>query len=108
MRTKNLKLFREMSVPYESIEAANAALQAFQDDLAELRKKHKIPTLLCLLHVTWLDDEDEGGAMTSCGFGDMQLFEVMSAWSLGEQAAERQQATAKLMLGKSIRKGAGK
>lgn len=97
MRTNNPKLFREMSVPYESVEQANESLSAFQAELAELRKKYKIPTLLCIFHVTMLtDDGEEGAAMTTCGMGDMALFESMAAWAFGQEAAARQEYTNKL------------
>ena len=43
------KLFREMSLPFESGEKANEAIAAFFADLAALREKHKLTNVYCII-----------------------------------------------------------
>lgn len=55
----NPKLYREMSQPFESVDAANAALQAFQEDVAALRAKHRIAECYVIFGSSVQQPDDE-------------------------------------------------
>lgn len=38
----NPELYKQMAAPYDTAEAAHAAIRAFLDDVAEARKRHRI------------------------------------------------------------------
>lgn len=44
-------LYRRMAEPYESAEAAAAALEAFRDGVRKLREEHRIPETVCVAAV---------------------------------------------------------
>lgn len=84
----NPKLFRELSVPFKDLDAANAALDAFYEDLLALRIKHKIPTLLILTHVGYEDKDQEITASSSLRVGDQGTHLQMLAEAYGEYKAQ--------------------
>lgn len=83
------QLYRELSQPFESPTAANAALDGFAQDLAAIRLKHKIRDVVAVLQVNALDPDDPEsgeGVMTACvGFGDGLKRTVLLARALGEE-----------------------
>jgi len=96
---QNPKLYRELSVPFESAEAANAALTAFYEEVRELRKKHKITDLhlICQVSANFKDDdgEDEGQLMAVCHFGSELMIEGMTGYAFGKAHADSKARIAK-------------
>lgn len=89
--------YRELSKPFESIDAANKALELFYEELAELRAKHKIQDVLTVVQVTMLhEDGEEGQAFTSMHCGSELAAEGMAAWAYGSESAKRQERITKL------------
>ena len=100
----NPDLYRELDVPFESQTEANAALDGFWSDLAEARKRHRIPDVVASIRITFQDAEGEAQVFTSCEFGDVLRHEAMVAHTLGQLQSERQQRIAKLAMGDAVRK----
>lgn len=93
--------YRAMSVPFESADEANAAIQAFFADLREIRTKHRMRDI----HVVGITcvkyaDGNEGDAMWSLQIGDSSKAESMLAYALGREQAEHREHIAKLLAGK--------
>jgi hypothetical protein len=97
--TKNdLNLYREMSQPFMTAEAATDALQAFFEDLGELRKKHEIPDLVCAVKMGYLtSDGVEVDGMSYVSYGDQMNVEPMAAYLYGQAAKDRQEFLAKIV-----------
>lgn len=55
----NHKLFREMSEPFASDEEAGKAVDAFSAEFAELRKKHRIKNVYCVMNVPYISEGGE-------------------------------------------------
>lgn len=94
---KNPKLFREMSVPFASAEAANQAVEAFYVELGELRKKHKLTNVYTVINASYATtdpEDDEAEFFTSSMFGDFLRAESLVAWALGREQAHRQEMIA--------------
>lgn len=105
MTEHNPKLYREMSEPHENMEALNAALGSFFDDVAELRKKHKLRDVVFIVNTSYVakdGEEIDGGVHGS--FGNSLNHESMLAHTLGLVQANRQESIAK-MLGKGLKAG---
>ncbi len=100
----NPNLYRELDIPFESQAAADAALAAFWNDLAEIRRKHKIPDLVASVRVSYASGDGEAQAFTSCEFGDVLRHEAMAAHTFGQLQAERQERIGKLAEGGGILK----
>ncbi len=93
----NPKLYREMSKPFSSMQEANAALQAFMDELGELRKKHKLPDVYFCVRISYEKDGEELPAMTHGGYGDSLEHESMLAFAIGQVQSDRQEMISDLM-----------
>lgn len=91
--------YSKMVVPFESTEEANEALRCFYDDLAEIRKKHRIADIHAILKISVRHGDDVCQAMSAVHFGNSSDGEMMCAWALGEEMAERR-ATIQKLLGK--------
>lgn len=63
---KRSNLYHELSRPYPDHGSAVAALDAFAEDLAELRKKHRIADVCVVMAVTAKDEE----VTSMVGLGD--------------------------------------
>lgn len=101
MRKIDPKKYRELSVPFASQQDANAALNAFFEDLGSVREKHKIANLHVTLGVFVSDAEgNEGGAYACCGYGDSLQWESLAAYALGRLQAERAELIGNLLKGK--------
>lgn len=82
--------------------------QAFMEELYQLRNKHGIQDVHCIVCATVLGESDglEGTVMLNCHFGDTMFAESMTAWALGQEQAKRQEAIAALLTrGGGISKG---
>lgn len=102
----DLALYRKMREPYPNSDAADAACKAFADDLAELRKKHKVQDLLVLLggsFITKDDDDkpDECQFLMPLFWGSYGEAEPMAAYLYAHHQAERAKVVERsLMAGK--------
>ncbi len=108
------KTYREMCQPHASRDAANDAIQAFFNDLGELRKKHKIRDVLCVLADTCMYEPEEGEAVPAegefiidCSFGSTMMREVLAAWIFGVTQEQRRELVNKIANGGKGKKAAG-
>lgn len=64
-------LYRRLSEPFETVEAANAAFDAFSEEFRALRKKHRIPDAVYIAAVNVKDGDKESSIMAygNCGDG---------------------------------------
>jgi len=83
----DLKTFREMSVPYETSAAANAAWLAFWDDLCELRKKHRIKTVYVIANMPVARGDDEVTVTPIGHLGDRTMRTSLTAFAYGYEKA---------------------
>jgi hypothetical protein len=97
----NPALYRRMSEPFPSLDAARVASEGFQNELAALREKYKMTNVYCITKFAYVDQQgEEVAASGSCGLGDMFEHEVMLAMALGAIQAERQE-----LVGRAMTKG---
>lgn len=92
------KRYREASEPHASVEAAKEAVQAFFEDVGELRVKHHIKDLLLVWGVTLVDPEgEEISSMGLSGFGTQSMWESMAAFAYGVEKARHVERIGKLL-----------
>lgn len=90
--------YRRLSEPKESPEKANEDINAFLKELKELREKHGLPDVLCVISVNVnYEGKGEGRAMTWANFGDSMRVEALAAYAYG-QAGEQQREFMNLLL----------
>lgn len=96
----NPETYRAMSEPFLTPEEANAALQAFIEDVRAARLKHHIAdvTLVAQSNLLYADG-NEARALSHVHIGAVQESEGMLARALGEAQAERREAINKLLAG---------
>lgn len=83
--------YRKAAEPHASPEAASEAVEAFFDEVAELRVKYKIRDLLMVYGLCFT--ERDGSKTTSLGvsgFGNQTLWESMAAFAYGREKAARE------------------
>lgn len=92
-------LFRQMSKPFVSMDAANEAMRAFFQGVKELREQHGIATVYVIVHDSVRHDGDKPpqDVMTSAMWGDWLRGEMLTAWALGQEQAVRQERIADVM-----------
>jgi hypothetical protein len=94
----NPKLFREMSEPFASKEEAREAADAFQEELGELRKKHKIRDVLYVCAFSTIGDNgEEYDSILQGHMGNSLIQEQLAAYALGTIQAERQEMIGQLL-----------
>lgn len=92
--------YREMAEPYETSDEADAALNAFFEELRELRKKHRIANTYTVAQVSALDDEGyEQDLITAAHNGDNQRVLAMVAWAFGREQKHHEQMVRRLATG---------
>ena len=96
------KLYTELNKPFASMDEANAASAAFFEELAELRKKHRIANLVVLAKVSMLADEGDGApfeveGMSSLLLGDSRAHLPMLAHAFGAEQNAEQERTARII-----------
>jgi len=95
--TKDPANYRKLSVPFATKAEADAALEAFDNDLRELRNKHKIPDVTVVTAVSYLE---EGGGETQvfgCGHhGETMKAIGMSAFAFGQFSEHQDQVLAQM------------
>lgn len=103
-RTHDPATYRKMQEPFGSPETANAALQAFFDDVKAARVKHHIADVLLVINVNVVYPSGEGQALTCSMIGDELRGEPMAAYAHGAMAAEHREMMNTLLSGKALRK----
>lgn len=88
---KDPDLYRRMSAPFLGNEEANAALDAFFEELSVIREKHRIGNVHTIVAVSALDREGQEGELISrLHLGDGLKAEAMTAYAYGSEQAERE------------------
>lgn len=90
----NEGLYRELSIPFETVEDANDNITQFCDALYELRKKHRIRDLLFVIRVGCKREDDESDATIVNYFGNSLSMEGIAAYAYGQLSGERQEMIA--------------
>ena len=90
--------YHRLSAPFESLDQAQAAGDAFFRELGELREKHKIGNVAVIIRT---DVVDVGPGLANSFYGDWQYEELMLAWAMGKAHNDRAHYLAKLIGGKS-------
>lgn len=89
-RTSNPGLYRRLSEPHESVEAANAAIREFDSAIAIIREQYRIPDVIVICGVIAMRDQVEIDAQVTLTYGDSAHHEIMIARALGQLQGERQ------------------
>ncbi len=89
------KHYRDISGPFETIEAGNAALAAFFRDVETARDRHRIPDVTVLCEIAHVLDGEEIRGSASVSFGDNSRVVTMLAREFG---AEQQRNEERLAL----------
>lgn len=101
----NPGLFRRMAEPFPNVEAANVAVEAFWDEFAALREKHKVTNVYVIVESPYLADDGEETGMCLCGMiGDSQKSEAMTAYAFGRESAKRQENISRIVKAAGILK----
>ncbi len=90
----NPSLFQECSLPFDTVEEADKAVQEFGNALAELRKKHRIMNLVYIVEISV---KDRGEAALTGMFGRASDEERLAAYLFGEATARRQEFIANVL-----------
>lgn len=98
--SSNPKLYRELSVPFETAEEAQAIFSAFFEELGELRKKHGFQNVHVIVMDNFLDNGEESAFITNGHYGSMAQAEAMTAWALGIEHSSREALIGQLAAGK--------
>lgn len=91
--------YRAMSIPFDSMDEANRAHEAFYAAVAAARELHGIRDVHLITEVDAATEDGEMVAMTSAHFGSRDREESMVAWELGRVQTRRQQRTGALLTG---------
>ena len=86
--------YATLSEPFESLDAINAALMAFQKELYELRKKHRIRDLTVICEGSFLQDGEASEARVCSHYGSSLRKLPALAYAYGEAKAEQEQMLA--------------
>lgn len=98
MTARDPKLYRELSEPFESPDEANAAVEAFFNDLGEIRKKHGFPDVICVISGSCVyPDGEEGNFIIESHHGDEANKVLLAGWLYANSQAE-----AREMLNKAV------
>ena len=101
MKTFDPENYRKLSVPFNGRDEANDGLNAFYDDVNELRKKHHIADVLVTICVNVrYEGGGEGSAMSHAHFGDSCKAESMAAYTYGAEQAARRELINKFLAGR--------
>jgi hypothetical protein len=81
--------YKKCSIPFATAEEANAAVQAFWDDVYELRCKHNLANVSFVIG----DSIADSGEFFVCNhIGNSVMYEGMAALMFGQASANRQAA----------------
>jgi hypothetical protein len=103
--TSNPEMYRQLSEPYPNPEEANSAMREFDDALAELRVRCRVPNMIVIAEFLALRPEDGkiGAAVVVARFGNAPEHEALVARALGRIQSERQAAIVDIMRQESLR-----
>lgn len=97
--------YRRMAEPFASPQEANAALDAFFDDVRAARQKHRIADVLTVTMFTVrYADGEEGAALAHCHNGEVLKAESMAAYALGSEQQRHREAINKFVSGRATSK----
>lgn len=88
--------YRELSQPFDSAAAAEAACDAFLADVEAARVKHRIADASVIAMVPYVSDQDEASLIGSAHFGDSLKRHVLAAYLLGAAEVEHREMIARL------------
>ena len=101
----NPKLYRELMVPFASMEEANKHIAGFDAEFQALRAKYRMRDVVVCIQIGYVGkDEEELDAALHLTFGDAIKVEAMLAHTLGMVQAQRQEMIAS-MLAKGVQAG---
>lgn len=92
MAESNPKRYRELNVPFESLDQTNEALDAFFADVKAARERHRIPDVALIAAVTYTGDAGtENASFARLSLGDQFKTAALLAYGYGaEQRTQRQ------------------
>ena len=91
--SQNNELYRELSIPFESVDKANEKVKAFCEELYDLRVKYRIRDLLYVIRIGCVrDDGDEADATIVNHYGASENMEGIAAYAYGQLSARRAEA----------------
>ena len=90
-------LYRQMSIPFNTIDQANEALAAFFAEVAELRKKHRIADVVCLCEISHTLDGEEVRGSAHLHLGDVGAHLPMLAREYGAARQKHEDDMARLI-----------
>lgn len=90
--------YYKMSAPFESADACNEAIAKFHEELAELRKKHKIRDVLTVLYGSVrYEDGKVAEFMQHSTLGSTANAPLMAAYVFGQEQAISRERINKLI-----------
>jgi len=84
--------YRKMCEPFASVEEANAAAQAFGDELYELRVKHRMKDVLFAIESAIAGKDGESHPIIYGYFGDVSNAERIASYTLGRLAGGKSES----------------
>lgn len=90
--------YHRLSQPFESAAKAEAALDAFFEDLYEIREKHNLPDLMVVVRIPL----PEGDSFTTVNVGNELYGEMMAAFAMGRETSKRQERSRRLASGNHV------
>ncbi|HXP52144.1 MAG TPA: hypothetical protein VN922_19465 [Bacteroidia bacterium] len=98
---QDVKNYHELSKPFESEEQANEKLNAFFDEIYELRKKYKVPDVLITIKADVMGEEGSASSFfSSHSYGAAANALSMAAYTYGVIDKTAKDAIGKLLAGK--------
>lgn len=103
-------IYREMAEPFETVDAANDAINAFFEDLSALRERHKLAEVYVIIRDSMRDDPEaeEQTFYVTLHRGDSSHSESMVAYAMGLERERREKMLTELMSGKGYKSKRGK
>lgn len=95
--------YRELSKPFQDADTANREMNEFLNGLAELRKKHGMTDILCVVSFNVMYESGEGTAIAHHTFGDPLKAESLAAYACGQESAQRRELINRMLSGKGAK-----
>lgn len=94
----NRERYARLSEPFESMDEANEALEAFRGGVEALREEHGVAEFVGAAAGTYLTPDGEvSDFIVPIQFGDAIKAEGIAAWLYGKTAADREALVARLL-----------
>lgn len=95
---RNPKLYRELCKPFATHAEAQAAVEAFEADLAAIRTKHRIPDVYCVIQFGRLDEEgEEVQSLLTLHYGDSLKAVQLTAYAYGMERANHEEMMGRIL-----------